>query len=290
MQHVALKYERGRIKMIFGKLDISIFENWLKGRGKRRKKDMLPRKNWAAVLVAGVLLVAAVSVPAIEAKPLVVRAGLDFRSVKTHFSDYSLDYVKFGSSIINTWETFSLFGVKGDLLWRERIADQLCLEFGLGIGLYPISGYSYEVGSYTGKGDAGFGFEIDIPVRLSYLVTDQFSVFGRLGSSILFVSGSVPDDPLPATWDQWFYDEDFWETLPDIYFGLGADYKFTPAWALSFLFRISLFGLGASTDYGLQPVSEGFSNLGVSARIVYEFGSKKKPTPGKKGKGKPRKK
>lgn len=277
--------------MVFGKLDILTFENRLKGRGKGRRKDMLSRKSWAAVLVAGVLLVVAVSVPAIEAKPLVVRAGLDFRSVRTHFSDYSSYYLtNFGYSTINTWETFSLFGVKGDLLWRERVADQLRLEFGLGLGLYPISGYSYEVGSYTGKGGAGFGFEIDIPVRLSYLVTDQFSVFGRLGSSILFVSGSVPDDPLPGPWDQWFYDDDFSETLPDVYFGLGADYKFTPAWALSFLFRISLFGLGGSTDYGLQPVSEGFSNLGVSARIVYEFGGKKKPTPGKKGKGKPAKK
>ena len=277
--------------MIFGKLNILTFENRLKGRGKGRRKDMLSRKSWPAVLIAGVLLVAAVSVPAIEAKPLVVRAGLDFRSVRTHFSDYSSYYLtNFGYSTINTWETFSLFGVKGDLLWRERIADQLRLEFGLGLGLYPISGYSYEVGSYTGKGSAGFGFEIDIPVRLSYLVTEQFSVFGRLGSSILFVSGAVPDDPPPAPWDQWFYDEDFWETLPDVYFGLGADYKFTPAWALSFLFRISLFGLGGSTDYGLQPVSKGFSNLGVSARIVYEFGGKKKPTPGKKGKGKPAKK
>jgi len=277
--------------MVFGKLNILTFENWLKGRGKRKKKDMLPRKNWAAVLVAGVLLVAAVSVPAIEAKPLVVRAGLDFRSVRTHFSDYSSDYLtNFGYSTINTWETFLLFGVKGDLLWRERVADQLRLEFGLGLGLYPISGYSYEVGSYTGKGGAGFGFEIDIPVRLSYLVTEQFSVFGRLGSSILFVSGAVPDDPPPGTWGQWFYDGDFSETLPDVYFGLGADYKFTPAWALSFLFRISLFGLGGSTDYGLEPASQGFRNLGVSARIVYEFGGKKKPTPGKKGKGKPRKK
>lgn len=277
--------------MVFGKLDILTFENRLKGKGKRKKKDMLSRKSWAAVLVAGVLLVAAVSVPAIEAKPLVVRAGLDFRSVRTHFSDYSSYYLtNFGYSTINTWETFSLFGVKGDLLWRERIADQLCLEFGLGLGLYPISGYSYEVGSHTGKGSAGFGFEIDIPVRLSYLVTDQFSVFGRLGSSILFVSGSVPDDPPPGAWGQWFYDGDFSETLPDVYFGLGADYKFTPVWALSFLFRISLFGLGGSTDYGLQPVSEGFSNLGVSARIVYEFGGKKKPTPGKKGKSKPAKK
>ncbi|MBA7510234.1 hypothetical protein ES705_02210 [subsurface metagenome] len=278
--------------MVFGKLDVLTLKNWLREKGKgRRRKDVLTSKRWPAVLVAGVLLVAAVSVPAIEAKPLVVRAGLDFRSVKTHFSDDSSYYLtNFGYSTINTWETFSLFGVKGDLLWRERIADQLCLEFGLGLGLYPISGYSCEVGNYTGRGDAGFGFEIDVPVRLSYLVTDQFSVFGRLGSSILFVSGSVPDDPLPETWDQWFYDGDFWETLPDIYFGLGADYKFTPAWALSFLFRITLFGLGASTDYGLQPVSEGFSNLGVSARIVYEFGGKKKPTPGKKGKGKPAKK
>lgn len=278
--------------MIFGKLDISIFENRLRGGGKgRRRKDVLTRKRWSGVLVAGVLLIAAVSVPAVEAKPLVVRAGLDYRSVKTHFSDYSSDYLtNFGYSTINTWETFSLFGVKGDLLWRERVADQLSLEFGLGLGLYPISGYSYEVGSYTGKGSAGFGFEIDFPVRLSYLVTDQFSVFGRLGSSILFVSGAVPDDPPPGTWGQWFYDDDFSETLPDIYFGLGADYKFTPAWALSFLFRISLFGLGGSTDYGLQPASEGFSNLGVSVRIVYEFGGKKKPTPGKKGKGKPAKK
>lgn len=276
--------------MVFGKLNILTFENWLR-RGKGRKKDVLTRKSWFAILVAGVLLVVAVSVPAIEAKPLVVRAGLDFRSVKTHFSDYSSYYLtNFGYSTINTWETFSLFGVKGDLLWRERIADQLSLEFGLGLGLYPISGYSYEVGSYTGKGSAGFGFEIDFPLQLSYLATEQFSVFGRLGSSILFVSGAVPDDPPPAPWDQWFYDGDFSETLPDVYFGLGADYKFTPAWALSFLFRISLFGLGGSTDYGLQPASQGFSNLGVSARIVYEFGSKKKPTPGKKGKGKPKKK
>ena len=278
--------------MIFGKLDISIFENWLRGEGKgKRRKDVLTRKSWFAILVAVVLLVVAVSVPAVEAKPLVVRAGLDFRSVRTHFSDYSSYYLtNFGYSTINTWETFSLFGVKGDLLWRERVADQLCLEFGLGLGLYPISGYSYEVSVYTGKGSAGFGFEIDIPVRLSYLVTDQFSVFGRLGSSILFVSGSVPDDPPPGAWGQWFYDGDFSETLPDVYFGLGADYKFTPAWALSFLFRISLFGLGGSTDYGLEPASEGFSNLGLSARIVYEFGGKKKPTPGKKGKRKPAKK
>lgn len=276
--------------MIFGKLDVSTLKNWLR-RGKGSRKEMFTRKSWSAILVAGVLLVAAVSVPNIEAKPLVVRAGLDFRSVRTHFSDYSSYYLtNFGYSTINTWETFSLFGVKGDLLWRERVADQLRLEFGLGLGLYPISGYSYEVGNYTGKGDAGFGFEIDFPVRLSYLVTDQFSVFGRLGSSILFVSGSVPDDPPPGTWGQYFYDDDFSETLPDVYFGLGADYKFTPAWALSFLFRISLFGLGASTDYGMEPASEGFSNLGVSARIVYEFGGKKKPAPGKKGKGKPRKK
>lgn len=234
---------------------------------------MFARKSWLAVLATTVLLLAAAaSVPAEKAKSPVLRAGLDFRSVSTHFSDYSsYYYTNFGYYTINTWETFQLLGVRADMLWRKRLKDQLCLEYGFGLGFY-VGGYNYEVGMYTGSGRVSFCSEIDVPLRLSYWLSEKLTAFGRLGTSLLFINAANPKDPPPGRWGLWFYDDAFLEGLPDVYLGLGVDYKFTPAWILSFMLRFTMFGLGAWTDYGQDPVDEGFQNIGVSTRLVYEFG------------------
>lgn len=229
---------------------------------------MFLRKSWLAVLTIAILLmVTAASASAKEIKSPVLRVGLDYRSIETHFSDYSSNYY---NNFVHIWETFTLFGIRADMLWRKQLKDQLCLEYGFGLGLFAGS-YDYEVDGYTGSGGASVCGEIDAPLRLSYWLSDEFTVFGRLGASLLFITAAEADDPPPGR-GMWFYDDVFTEGLPDIYLGLGVEYKFTPTLALSLMPRFTLFGLGAWADYGEDPTDEGYESIGISARLVYEFG------------------
>jgi hypothetical protein len=203
----------------------------------------------------------------------VLRVGVDYRTPKTHFSDYSSYYYdNFGYSTINTWESYTLIGARGDLLWDRRLTDKIDIGYGIGIGLFFMNNYKWEVGSSDGSGDAGMSFEIDVPVRFSYPLSGNFTPFGRVGLSALFLNASQPDVGPEGSYGNWFYDEDFSTSLQDIYLGLGTDYAFSSAWTLSFMLRFSLIGIGASTDYGMDPSNEGFSDFGISARFVKEFG------------------
>jgi hypothetical protein len=177
--------------------------------------------------------------------------GLEYTTAGTHFSEYTS-----GLGTLNSWETFGLFGVNYDLLWRWKENDAYTLYYGVGASVV-MGGYDYEVGIYKGSGGSGPGLGIRLLGEIDYPLQEGTTLLGQAGVSLLYLfSGSVDDD----TGIYNAYDESFGTGLPSLFLAAGLQKTLASGRSIGLLIRFQLVDLGAWTDYWIVndvPADEG---------------------------------
>jgi hypothetical protein len=184
--------------------------------------------------------------------------GPEYRQVKTSYYKYNR------GNPYNTWETQKLTGLKSEMILRVLKKEKIGLEGGIGLGLYSVGAYDYEVRSYTGTGPSGgFAFSIDGVLQGSYALSSQVSLLARVGGGYLQLdaSGDVPR-PVP-------FDDDFAEGVPDIYVGGGLQCAFSPRMVGLVVARVAVADLGSWTDY--SETLNSMSGFGVSALLGFRL-------------------
>jgi hypothetical protein len=191
-----------------------------------------------------------------QSRGIQLSLGAEQRSIQTHFYDYN------GGNAQNTWETYPLLGAKAELGVRIWQRGNTTVQGGIGLGVFSVGAYDYEVRISKGQGPSGgFGYEVDLMAQGSIAAAPNLSLFGRAGASYLGVdvSGS---STLPAP-----YQEDFSAGFPDVFVAGGAQLDFTPKFFGAALVRANVADLGSWTDYGTSPVVSSVSSIGFRAMI-----------------------
>jgi len=206
-------------------------------------------------LVALLMVVTAVPAAAQEGGEKKVSVGVEYRSIGTHFSEYTS-----GLGTLNSWETFSLYGIAGDMLWKVADKENFSIYAGGGASLL-IGGYDYEVGIYTGSGSAGPALAIRAVGEIDYPLNERFTLLGQLGASLLYMmAGKVDDD----TGIYSAYEDSFGEGIPCLSLGIGAQGQLSGGRVISGMLQFQLVDLGAWSDYWIvnsEPANEGASTF-----------------------------
>jgi hypothetical protein len=214
-------------------------------------------------VVALLMATAAVPVFAQESGEKKLSVGVEYRSIGTHFSEYTS-----GLGTLNSWETFSLFGLAGDMLWKVADKESISLYAGGGASLL-FGGYDYEVGIYTGSGSAGPALAIRAVGEIDYPLNEGLTLIGQLTASLLYIMASGVDDD---TGIYNAYEEAFDEGIPCLALGIGAQGQLSGGRMISGMLQFQLADLGAWSDYWI--VNREPDNVGASTfllRINYFF-------------------
>ncbi len=208
-------------------------------------------------LVALLMTITAVPAIAQESGEKKVSVGIEYRSIGTHFSEYTS-----GLGTLNSWETFSLYGVAGDMLWKVADKEGFSVYAGGGASLL-IGGYDYEVGIYKGSGSAGPALAIRAVGEIDYSLNEGLTLFGQLSASLLYVMASEVDDD---TGIYNAYEESFDEGIPCLSLGIGAQGQLSGGRVISGMLQFQMIDLGAWSDYWI--VNREPANVGASTFLL----------------------
>lgn len=198
--------------------------------------------------------------------------GIVQRTLTTHYADYSAYYTPtLGYSTINTWETFSLLGVRGGGQKKFYSNDKFTISAVAGLTIFFSGDYDYEVGIYKGSGGVNFAVEVDAGADFVYQVRDKLSLIGRARVSYLHIAAAEADNPPGGAYSNWWYGEEFDSTLLNLFFAPGVSYKISDKISLEALYRFQIAMLSAWTDYGTYPEATEVSGTGISVELNYHF-------------------